>query len=104
MGAAGTYRNYVSRVRMRGADHTENTASSIFAKECLPHHCLATEAFVVRGMCLPSRCLAIGIHVTILSSVLYVLLSEYKFKGYGTGNETDYNFGTNFFPPPRQSI
>jgi hypothetical protein len=102
--AARTYRKHVSRVRLRGADHIENPASSIVTKAYLPRRCLAIEVFVVEGMRLPSRCLAVGIHVTILSSVLYVLLSEYNLKGYGTGDETDYNLGTNFLPPPRQYL
>jgi hypothetical protein len=41
MNAARTYRKDVSRVRIRGADHVENTTSSIVAKVCFPRRCLA---------------------------------------------------------------
>jgi hypothetical protein len=36
-------------VRERGADNTENTASSIFAKICLRCCCLATEILSLRA-------------------------------------------------------
>jgi hypothetical protein len=63
--AARTYRKHFPRVRIRGADHIGNTASSIVAKVCLSRRCLEIEVFVVSGMCSPSRCLAMNIHVTI---------------------------------------
>jgi hypothetical protein len=56
----------MSRVRMRGADHIEDTASSIVAKTCLPCRRLATEVFVVAGMYLATRCLAMDIQAIII--------------------------------------
>jgi hypothetical protein len=54
-----------TRVRMRGADHIENSTSPIVAKACFPRRCLAVEVFVVAGMCLMIRCQAMDIHVTV---------------------------------------
>jgi hypothetical protein len=51
---AQTYRKHVSHVRKCGADHTENTASSVVVKACVPRHCLA-----------------MGIHITIYLFYLY---------------------------------
>jgi hypothetical protein len=45
---ARTSRKHMSRVRTRGADHIENTASSTVAKACLPRHCLATDVLLFR--------------------------------------------------------
>jgi hypothetical protein len=45
--SAPTYIKHVSRVRMHGPDHTENTASSIVAKAYLPLCCLAIEVLLL---------------------------------------------------------
>jgi hypothetical protein len=56
-----TYRKHMSRVRMLGADHIENTSSSIVAKACLPSNRSPVFACTcVAGMRLTSRCLAMG--------------------------------------------
>jgi hypothetical protein len=41
--SAQTYRKHVSRIRMRVADHIENTTSTIVTKVYLPRRCLAIE-------------------------------------------------------------
>jgi hypothetical protein len=40
---------HVSRDRIRGTDHTENTASSISSKVCLPRRCLVIEVLLLRA-------------------------------------------------------
>jgi hypothetical protein len=62
---ARAYRKQVSRVKMSGADHIENTTSSIVAKARLPCRYLATEMFVVTGICLATCFLAMDIQVTV---------------------------------------
>jgi hypothetical protein len=67
----------VSGVRIRGTDNTEDAASSIVAKAYLPRRCLAIVAYTfVAGMRLLSRCLAMGTHVTVLSSYLAMRIME----------------------------
>jgi hypothetical protein len=43
------YRKHVSGVRIRGADHVENTASSFVAKACLERRCLAIDILLLRA-------------------------------------------------------
>jgi hypothetical protein len=47
--SARTYRKCVSRVKMRRADHVENTVSSLVAKACLERRCLAIEVLLLRA-------------------------------------------------------
>jgi hypothetical protein len=57
----GLHGKQESHAIMCGANHIENTVSSIFVKVCIPRRCLVIEIFVVAGMCLATRCLAIDV-------------------------------------------